>query len=232
MKILPKNKLEIYNRISTYQKKKIWDSRPVLRLIYKRWFERIKENLILPGITFEIGSGVGAIKELLPGAITSDVAYTPYVDIILDGHQLPLKNSAVDNIIAIDTLHHLHSFDRFFSEAGRVLKPKGRIVLVDMFPSIISSFLLKFLHFEDYRSICKTKKIFYRKNYSDNMLFESFRVLKKEKHDFLVYPLSGGFNYPSFCPKQWAAVLLKIEEKFKFFNNIAAFKTTIVLSKK
>lgn len=134
--------------------------------------------------------------------------------------------------MGIDVLHHLREFDKFFTEASRVLIPGGRIVLVDMYISRLSYWILRFIHFEDIEMSSVATDLFLNKKYECKEWGAHFNLIHKEVHDFLAYPLSGGFNYPGLLPLQVAHWCLKLENCLGFLRRYAAFKLTVVLEKK
>jgi SAM-dependent methyltransferase len=127
------------------QHKKIWEDKPVLRAIYQDYYNRIV-TCVKPGKTLEIGGGTGNLKEYLPQVVTSDIVPSPWVDVVCDAQSLPFDENSFDNIVGIDVLHHIERPIRFFREAQRVLKPAGRIVLLDPAITVLSYPFFKFFH--------------------------------------------------------------------------------------
>ena len=50
----------------------VWDSKPVLRAVYRDYYARIAE-WCRPGVTLEIGAGSGNLRDELPGVLSSDI---------------------------------------------------------------------------------------------------------------------------------------------------------------
>ena len=126
-----------------------WERRPLLRALYAEWYNRVAAQLAqVEGPTVELGCGIGTFKEFLPQTVATDVVPTPWADAVVDAQQLPHADSSVANLVLIDVLHHLPKPGRFLAEAERVLRPRGRVVLVDPYCSPISTPLYKVFHFE------------------------------------------------------------------------------------
>jgi hypothetical protein len=58
--------------------KEAWRGRPLLRAVYGRFYEMIREALAtVPGLIVELGSGIGAIKQFIPQCVTTDIFANP-----------------------------------------------------------------------------------------------------------------------------------------------------------
>ena len=91
-----------------------WRRKPVLRDLYREWHEEVRSWLIT-GPSFEIGCGIGRLKEYVQDLITIDVIETPWTDIVGDAQLLPLKNESAANLVLFDVLHHLPRPVLFFA---------------------------------------------------------------------------------------------------------------------
>ena len=106
-------------RIASVWRQMVYN-KPFLKRIYQDWYKIIAA--VLPdgsGRVLEIGSGSNFIKSFIPEAITSEISNSAQVDIMLDGHRLPLKEGSLRCLILVDVLHHLNDPATFFTEAGR-----------------------------------------------------------------------------------------------------------------
>ncbi|HNX82288.1 MAG TPA: methyltransferase domain-containing protein [Candidatus Omnitrophota bacterium] len=213
------------------KKESTFSRKLILQSIYRAWYERIFKYCIKPGKTLEIGSGFAFSKKIFPACITSEILPSPWVDIVCDAQKLPVKNNSLSNIIAIDVLHHIADIDLFFKECARALAPQGKIIITDMYVSALSSGILRWGHFEDFASIAKATRLFFKKT-GVPVWQKDFTLTSKEMHDCLAYPLSGGFNYPSVLPGKMLTRILQLEDKLGFLRPIMAFKSTVVLEKK
>jgi SAM-dependent methyltransferase len=66
----------------------------------------------------------------------------------VDAHCLPLAANSLDNIIGLDVLHHFQYPLHFMNEVARVLRPAGRLVLVEPWITPFSRFVYTYLHQE------------------------------------------------------------------------------------
>ena len=96
----------------------------------------------------EIGGGSGNLKEFFPDVISSDILFVPWLDVVTDAHHLPFKDGSLDNILLFDVLHHLRKPVSFFSDAARVLKQGGRILIMEPCVSWASFLVYRFIHSE------------------------------------------------------------------------------------
>ena len=233
--------------------REVWQNKPVLREIYHNYYTMIK-NVCTDGNTLEIGGGSGNFKEYFPSAISSDIVALPWLDIISDAQMLPFRNESVANIVMIDVLHHLEDPPAFFNEAQRILKPKGRLILLEPAITPVSWIFLHLFHpepinlrqnpFEKCLQFDPAREPFdanqaiptllfcrYRSRFS--MTFPSFKLVELKYHDLLAYPLSGGFRSWCFIPNSLLNDLLWIEQRLlPFLGPLMAFRLFCVIEKK
>ncbi|MEI8194615.1 MAG: class I SAM-dependent methyltransferase [Phycisphaerae bacterium] len=151
------------------ERARAWQARPLLREIYHRYFAQICEHLAEAnpppahqggprwvGRVLELGGGSGNFREyfraqttahhLAGELIASDIVPTPHVDLAADALQLPFPDGSLDNLVMQDVLHHLPYPLAFFQEARRVLRPGGRIVMMEPYISPASRLVFKLAH--------------------------------------------------------------------------------------
>ena len=129
----------------------IWERKPVLRLVYDDFYDRIAAAC-QPGLTIELGGGIGNLKRQLTEVVATDIQYAPWLDCMADAQRLPFADSCAANIIMVDVLHHLEFPVVFFREAARVLRPGGRILMVEPAITWGSSLFYRLLHHEPVRT--------------------------------------------------------------------------------
>lgn len=232
------------------ERRKVWASKTILKRLYYKWC-RLIGNALTSGSILEVGAGSGHFKEFFPDAIRTDILAAPWLDAALDAHFLPFKDGSLNNIVLFDVLHHLQEPTRFFWEAQRVLKPQGRIVVMEPYISWASYLVYRFLHHEKMTfktdpfnpERLKTGKHHFQGNQAiPTLMFEKDKnhfirtfprltIIQAKRTDFLLYPLSGGFHYPSVCPAGLHPALAYLEKLLQPFNRLLAFRLLVVLEK-
>jgi len=237
-------------QLEDYQKR--WAEKPVLRKIYGDLYQRM-DQAALDGDTLEIGGGIGNLKIGNGRLIRSDIQCSTGVDVATDAQSLPFASAVFSNIVLFDVLHHLQCPLLFFAEAERVLKPGGRIIMMEPGITPISRILYKLGHDEpvdmewDMTDPCKldVDKDPYDSNQAiPTILFkqypqlflkmvEGFRINNSKWLSLFAYPLSGGFKSWSLIPCKWVRAILKMEEKLlPILGSFMAFRLMVVLEKK
>jgi SAM-dependent methyltransferase len=127
-----------------------WDANPALRALYEEWYGRIAAALPAAalGPRIELGSGPGFSRGFIPDIELTDVVAAPWHDRELSADAIAAEDGSVGALVLFDVLHHLASPRRFFEEAARVLRARGRVVLCEPLISPLSYPVYKFLHEE------------------------------------------------------------------------------------
>ncbi|HEY6604115.1 MAG TPA: class I SAM-dependent methyltransferase, partial [Xanthobacteraceae bacterium] len=129
----------------------IWERKPVLRLVYDDFYDRIAAAC-RPGLTIEIGGGIGNLKRRLTDVVATDIQSAPWLDCVADAQRLPFADRCAANIVMVDVLHHLEFPVVFFREAARVLRPGGRVLMVEPAITWGSSLFYRLFHHEPVRT--------------------------------------------------------------------------------
>lgn len=236
-------------RLSAYRE--VWDRKPSLRAVYADYHRRIA-RACRPGPTLEVGGGSGRFKERSPEAISSDILFAPWLDLVADAQRLPFATQSLQNIVMLDVLHHLESPRSFFAEAARVLKPKGRVVLLDPAITPLSRIVYERFHPEPVDLAADPlgpaepgrerdpyaanqaipTLLFRRRPELFARAFPSLRVLETELLSLVVYPLCGGFRRWSLVPAFAVRPALALEELFRpLLGGAMAFRLLVVIER-
>ena len=227
-----------------------WQDKPSLRLVYQDYQERIRESLA-PGPVLEIGGGSGNLKDAAPNCISLDVQWAPWLDLVADAHQLPFAANSFGNIIMLDVFHHLSFPVRFLRETARVLRPAGRLIMIEPNISPVSWLFFKLLHeepvlmsqdpfdpsprsgpspYESNQAI--PYLVFVRKSDRLREFVPDLRIRSVSRFSLWAYPLSGGFQPWSLLPQRIAGPLLRIERPLsRWLGSLAGFRLMVIAEK-
>ena len=229
----------------------VWERKAVLRVIYKDFYDRIAASCV-SGTTIEIGGGGVNLKERLGTLITTDIQFAPWLDAVADAQYLPFAPCSAANIVMIDVLHHLEYPATFFREAQRVLRPGGRVVMVEPAITWGSTLFYRLVHHE---RVSMSADILEegepnprRDPYHSNQaiptllatrdrnrfhtLFPDLRIAQVDWFAFAAWPLSGGLKSWSLISENLARRLLQLERPIESaLGHFGAFRMILVIEK-
>jgi SAM-dependent methyltransferase len=230
---------------------KAWDRKPALRAVYNDFYERIAHACV-SGRTLEIGGGIGNLKQRLTDVLTTDVQFARWVDCVADAQRLPFARDAIGNIVMVDVLHHIEFPTAFFTEAERVLRPGGRVIMVEPAITWGSSLFYRILHPEPVRTsadpLLEGTPDPSRDPYDSNQAiptliatrdrdrfharFPGLRIHRVTWFSLAAYPLTGGFKAWTLMSAGMAARLLKLERVLEpLAGRLLAFRMLLVVEK-
>jgi SAM-dependent methyltransferase len=134
--------------------RRIWESKPVLSRVYAVWFDALLAGLPPGARVVEVGAGPGFLSAHARGRaagitwVSTEILETPWNDVVADGLRLPFQPLTFDAVVAFDLVHHLARPAAFFAEAARVLRPGGRIAVIEPWVSPLSYPIYRWLHQE------------------------------------------------------------------------------------
>jgi SAM-dependent methyltransferase len=230
----------------------LWESKPVLRAVYQDYYQRIG-SWIRGEPTVELGAGAANLKASIPQLIASDIVPSPRLDLTLDAQALPFQNQSVSNIVGVDVLHHIEYPSEFLSEAERVLKPGGRVILVEPAITPVSRLVFKLGHREPVMfgvdSLARGRPGSSRHPMDSNqaiptllvgrdrarleLQFAGLRVAYVKRLSLVAYPLSGGFRSWCLLPLAFVAPVLRAERCLSpLLGRIMGFRLFLVLERR
>jgi SAM-dependent methyltransferase len=229
----------------------MWQRKPVLRLVYDDFYDRIAQTCV-PGVTIEIGGGIGNLKARLSDVVTTDIQFAPWLDCVADAQKLPFAVGLAANIVMVDVLHHIEFPVVFFREAERVLRTGGRIVMIEPAITFGSTLFYRLLHHEPvimsadplasgtpdpnrdpyHSNQAIPTLIATRDKERFHSLFPALRIERIDWLSLLVYPLSGGFKPWSLVPTALGRQILRVERAIEpVVGRFAAFRMMLVIEK-
>jgi SAM-dependent methyltransferase len=229
-----------------------WERRPLLRSLYRGWYGRVERELSpVAGPCVELGSGIGAFKEFRPTTVATDIAPSPWADEVTDAEDLPYDDASVGNLVMIDVLHHLPRPSRFLAEATRVLRPAGRVVLLEPYCSPVSTPVYRRFHHEltDLSvdpfgdqplssgapfdaNLALATLIFWRKLDRFQAMYPGLHLRRRLRFAVLAYPLSGGFTKPAVLPAALERPVAWLERCLDFAAPLLAFRCLVTLERR
>lgn len=220
--------------IKLEEHRQLWQRKPALRGVYTDCYRRMVAAC-RPGRTLELGGGPGNFRMFADASsidiVSTDIVFTPWLDAVCDGHQLPFASRSFDNIVMFDVLHHLARPRLFFDEARRILRPGGRVVAVEPAITYGSRLFYSYLHPEPVRmdedplaegppepgrdpfdsNQAIPTLLFGKHRRRFDATFPDLAVAPVDHFSFLAYPLSGGFRPWSLVPGPLVTPLLAFE---------------------
>lgn len=210
-----------------------WQNKPLLRTIYKGFYDQILDvvDLTLLGRVLEIGSGIGNLKSRLPQAICSDLFPNPWLDLVCDGYELPFTSASLSHLILFDVFHHFEAPRAFLREARRVLMPMGRLIIFEPYISLLSYPAYEWFHHEPvawrddihaaeslprprryYAAQGNATRIFFRREHPDWL--DGWSCFHAEAFASFAYLLSGGFSKPALYSSRLLPILKRLDVFF------------------
>lgn len=126
-----------------------WARKPALRRYYeKEMFARLAAAMP-DGRSLEIGAGPGFFSTYRGCDIISDISEGPHVDRVVDAHDMPFPDDEFDAVVGLDVVHHFRHPAKALSEIARILRPGGRLILVEPWTGPVGRFVNTYLHHED-----------------------------------------------------------------------------------
>jgi ubiquinone/menaquinone biosynthesis C-methylase UbiE len=123
-------------------------TKPLLAEIYRDFYREIARHLAPGGRTLELGSGMGLVKDVIPGCETTDLFSGARVTRIENAYALRCAEASLRNLILVDVFHHLQYPGAALLEFARVLEPGGRALIFEPALSLIGLLAYGPLHHE------------------------------------------------------------------------------------
>lgn len=225
----------------------------LLEEIYRDVYRRILAEV--PADSFprllELGSGGGFLREYAPHAITSECVPTARVDRVVDACRIDahFDAEALDAIVAFDVFHHLPDVSGFLRGASRVLRPGGRVVMVEPWFTPVGQWFYRVLHHEP--SVLDpddwTLRGFGRLGGANSRLptsvfrdsdarfareFPSLVVRKREPFHKWLYLASGGLRLNTHVPRFIARRLVALDRRVHTGDGLLGLFALIVVERR
>jgi SAM-dependent methyltransferase len=205
-----------------------------------------------PGLVLEIGGGSGNFKQFAPRVVSTDIQWAEWIDAVADAQTLPFGDGTFDDIVMVDVLHHLEAPRRFLEEAQRVLRPRGRLVLVEPAITPLSWIAYRFFHHEPVRldqdPLAEATPDPHRDPYDSNSAIPTLLFGRAQARlarvcpglvvrdvrlfSLVAYPLSGGFRSWSLLPRALVRPVLRLDRALeRVLGRLMAFRLLAIVEK-
>ncbi len=236
-----------------FSNRRAWERKPLLQEIYRDFYRTIAAELRsdLPGLTVELGSGMGNIKQVIPDCITTDLFPNPWLDRQENAYTLSFADASVANLILFDVWHHLEFPGTALEQFARVLAPGGRLILFEPATSLLGRFIYGLFHHEPlgigksitwsapsgldlnnapyFAAQASAWRIFVRREFSPHL--DAWHLRRVHPFASLSYAASGGFSKPQLFPTACLPLMRQLDRALSAFPNLFATRLLIVLEK-
>ncbi len=212
----------------------------LLNEIYVDFYGRILREIPPPAFpkTLELGSGGGFLRDLAPHITTSECVEVPGIERVVDACAIgnAFGEAELDAICALNVFHHLPDAAGFLRGASRVLRPGGRIVLVEPWFTPLGQWFHRTLHHEPWvgdsdfwgivgggRLAANTRlptSIFRDSDVRFRREFPLLRIVKREPFHKWLYLVSGGLRLNTRVPRFLARQLVALDQKVASGNGL------------
>ncbi len=224
----------------------------LLEEIYADFYARILSEI--PPSKFprvlELGSGGGFFKELAPNVMTSECVRVPGIERVLDACTIDdaFAEGELDAICALNVFHHLPNAAGFLRGASRVLRPGGRIVLVEPWFTGLGQWFHRVIHHEPFvndvdfwgvvgegrMTAANTRlptSVFRDSDERFHREFPALRIVKREPFHKWLYLLSGGLKLNTRVPRFVARKLVAWDRQVAAGNQLLGIFALIVVER-
>jgi SAM-dependent methyltransferase len=229
--------------------RRVWQRKASLRRVYGSWFRTLR-NACGPGAPIvEVGCGPGLFKEQYQEVVATDVEPNPYADRVVDAAALPFADGEVASLVLLDVFHHLPRPVEFLREAARVLRPGGRVAMIEPWLGLAGHVFYRFVHHEacdlgvdasdpwhgegkdPLDGNVALPSLFFRRGGELERLDLPLAVVRREPSAGLAWMLSGGFQPFTLLPASLVGVAESVDRLISLVPRLTASRCLIVLEK-
>jgi SAM-dependent methyltransferase len=237
---------EIASTAATIKKNKF------LHALYLDFYARILREIPAdryPNV-LELGSGGGFLGELAPHVITSECVAVPSMDRVVDACRIDdaFADAELDAICGLNVFHHLPNVTGFLRGASRVLRPGGRVVLIEPWFTPVGQWFHRVIHHEplvadpDFWGVVGAGRVTAANTRLPTSVFrdsdERFRrdfpdlaIVKREPFHKWLYLLSGGLKLNTRVPDFLARRLISWDRRMTAGDELLGIFALVVVER-
>jgi SAM-dependent methyltransferase len=227
----------------------VWARKPALRAVYERWFAALHRACASTPPIVELGCGPGFFKERHPDLIATDAIANPYADAIVEAAALPFRGGRVGSIVLLDVFHHLPRPLAFLEEAARVLRPGGRLAMIEPWVGLAGRVFYRWIHHEEcdlgvdptapwsaerkgaMEGNAALPYLYFGPRGRFDRLGLPLRVVRCEPFAALPWLLSGGFQGIGFLPKALLPGAERLDRVLSTAPRLMALRCLLVIER-
>lgn len=226
---------------------------PLLLEIYREMYRRIVDEV--PAEKYprllELGSGGGFFKEFASHAITSECVPVHGIERVVDACRLDahFEAGSLDAIVAFNVFHHLPDVTAFLHGAEKVLRPGGRIALVEPWFTPVGQWFYRALHHEPVvnspddwtiRGLGRLEgansrlptSVFRDSDERFAREFPGLRIVKREPFHKWLYLFSGGLRLNTRIPGFLSRLIVQADNRLRVGNRWLGIFGLIVVERR
>ncbi len=232
---------------------RLWNRKPILHKVYAELYKLMaaRRSGLTEGEIVELGSGMGTIRETIPDCIRTELFPYPWIDRVENAYRLSFADASLSDLLMVDVFHHLRYPGTALKEFHRVLRPGGRVILMEPGLSALGYIVYGPLHSEpigtakqiqwfappgwspediDYYSAQgNATRIFIQKHFSEQLT--GWKIVEVQPIAALAYAASGGYSGPQLYPTFAYPLVKNLEKLLQPFPALFATRLLVVLEK-
>src|SRR5215216_2518343 len=230
-----------------------WNQKPLLRALYGDFYRLIARQLSnLPGGEIvELGSGLGNIHDVIPSCLRTDLFLNAWIDQVENAYQLSFTDESISDLILTDVFHHLKYPGTALKEFLRVLRPGGRVIMLEPCLSALGMLVYGLFHEEPvallqeiewdapvgwspdqidyYAAQGNASRVFLGRRFRQKLI--SWKNIRTIRLPALAYAASGGFSKPQLYPTSALPLIRKLEKGLGLVPILFATRLLVVMER-